>query len=57
MYYVLIRGPEYGKLPFEAREKIREDLRKRLEAQGVRFLEYNWIWDEDDRCFLLRWAV
>ncbi len=53
MYYVLIRGPSYGNLPFEEREKIREELRKELEAQGIRFLEYNWIWDEDDRCLLL----
>ena len=53
MYYVLIRGSAYGNLRFEAREEIREDLRKRLEAQGIRFLEYHWIWDEEDRCLLL----
>jgi len=53
MFYVLIRGSAYGNLRFEAREEIREDLRKRLEAQGIRFLEYHWIWDEEDRCLLL----
>jgi hypothetical protein len=53
VYYVLIRGSAYGNLRFEAREEIREDLRKRLEAQGIRFLEYHWIWDEEDRCLLL----
>ena len=53
VYYALIKGPIYGDLPFEAREKIREDLRERLEARGIRFLEYHWIWDEDDRCLLL----
>ncbi len=53
MYYALIRGPAYGNLPFEAREKIRKELRERLEAQGIRFLEYHWVWDEEDRCLLL----
>jgi hypothetical protein len=53
MYYTLIKGPPYGNLGFEEREEIRENLRNRLEAHGIRFLEYHWIWDEDDRCLLL----
>ena len=53
MYHVLIRGPSYRNLDFEARERIRETMRKKLESHGVRFLEYGWVWDEDDRCLLL----
>ncbi len=53
MYYVLIQGPSYGDLDFEKREQIREDLRFRLETHGISFVEYNWVWDEKDRCLLL----
>jgi hypothetical protein len=53
MHYVLIRGPSYGTLTFEDREKIRTEIREKLEAQGIRFLEYPWVWDEQDRCLLL----
>jgi hypothetical protein len=53
MLYVLLQGPSYRDLDFEAREKVREELRLRLESQGVRFVEYGWVWDEDDRCLLL----
>lgn len=53
MVYVLIQGPSYRNLDFEAREKVREDLRLRLESQGIRFAEYGWVWDEGDRCLLL----
>jgi hypothetical protein len=53
MHYVLIRGPSYGTLAFEEREKIRTEIREKLEAQGIRFLEYPWVWDEQDRCLLL----
>jgi hypothetical protein len=56
MYFVLIQGPSYRGLEFEAREQIREDLRNRLEGQGYRFVEYNWVWDEEDRCLLLMGA-
>ena len=52
-YYVLIRGPSYGSLDFEARENIRTEIRERLEAEGIRFIEYTWVWDEEDRCLLL----
>jgi hypothetical protein len=52
-HYVLIRGPSYGSLDFEARELIRTEIRERLEAGGIRFLEYPWVWDEEDRCLLL----
>jgi hypothetical protein len=51
--YVLIRGPFYGSLDFEAREDIRTSIREKLEAQGIRFLEYPWVWDEEGRCLLL----
>jgi hypothetical protein len=37
-YYVLIRGPSYGSLDFEAHEAIRTGIRERLEAGGIRFL-------------------
>jgi RimJ/RimL family protein N-acetyltransferase len=40
-------------LDFEARERVREELREDLEAHGVRFLQYDWVWDEEDRCLLL----
>jgi hypothetical protein len=53
MVYVLIRGPSYGNLPFEEREKVRERIRLDLEAHGVRYVEYCWVWDEEDRCLLL----
>ena len=53
IYYVLIRGPSYGLLEFEAREAIRTEIRERLETGGIRFVEYTWVWDEDDRCLLL----
>lgn len=53
MYYVLIRGPSYRNLDFEAREQVREGIREKLETHGVRFLEYGWVWDEEDRCLLL----
>jgi hypothetical protein len=53
MKYVLIKGASYRDLEFPARELIRDDLRNRLETNGIRFLEYNWIWDENDRCLLL----
>ncbi len=53
MYYVLIQGSSYGDLDFEEREKIRESLRERLEVHGIRFVEYTWVWDEQDRCLLV----
>lgn len=53
IYYVLIRGPSYGSLDFDARESIRTEIRERLEAEGIRFIEYTWVWDEEDRCLLL----
>lgn len=53
MHYVLIQGPSYRNLDFEAREQVREKLRESLEAHGVRFLQYDWVWDEEDRCLLL----
>jgi hypothetical protein len=53
MYYVLIRGESYISLDFEAREEIRDGIRKRLEENGIRFLQYDWVWDEDDQCLLL----
>ena len=53
MHYVLILGPSYRDLEFEAREKVRDKLRESLEAQGVRFVQYDWVWDEEDRCLLL----
>ena len=53
MHYVLIQGPSYRDLSFEAREQVRETLRQDLEAHGIRFLQYDWVWDEEDRCLLL----
>jgi hypothetical protein len=52
-YYVLIRGPSYGLLDFEAREEIRTAIRDKLELNGIRFLEHTWVWDENDHCLLL----
>jgi hypothetical protein len=49
----MIKGPSYGNFDFDTRELIRENLREKLEIKGIRFLEYNWIWDEEDRCLLL----
>jgi len=53
MYYVLIEGPSYRGLSFEAREQVREELRHKLEDSSIRFIQYDWVWDEDDRCLLL----
>jgi hypothetical protein len=53
MVYVLIQGPSYRDLDFEERERVREKMRLRLESRGIRFVEYGWVWDEDDRCLLL----
>jgi ribosomal protein S18 acetylase RimI-like enzyme len=53
MRYVMIQGPSYGNLNFEPREEIREKLREALEAHGIRFVQYDWVWDQDDRCCLL----
>jgi hypothetical protein len=52
MYYVLIRGSSYKGLDFEEREEVRKVLRQSLEAHGLRYVQYNWVWDEDDRCLL-----
>jgi hypothetical protein len=52
-YYVLIQGPSYGLLDFDDREEIRTAIREKLESNGIRFLEYTWVWDEDDHCLLL----
>jgi hypothetical protein len=53
MYYVLIKGESYIGLDFDAREEIREGIRKRLEENSIRFLQYDWVWDEDDQCLLM----
>ena len=53
MVYVCIYGGSYQGLDFDAREHIRESLRRRIEEKGVRFLEYCWVWDEKDRCLLV----
>ncbi len=53
MVYLLIKGPSYRGLDFDAREKVRESLRKRLETHGIRFVEYGWVWDQEDRCLLV----
>jgi len=53
VYHILIKWASYKGLDFSQRESIREALRKRLEAQGIRFVEYPWVWDEDDQCLLL----
>jgi hypothetical protein len=53
MHYLLIRGPSYRGLRFEARERVREKLRQSLEVCGIRFMQYDWVWDEEDRCLLV----
>jgi len=56
MNYVCIRWKSYEGVDFDERENIREDLRLALEAHGIRFLEYCWVWDENDRCLLVTGA-
>lgn len=53
MNYVCIRWKSYKDVDFDGRENIREELRLKLESHGIRFLEYSWVWDENDRCLLL----
>ena len=53
MNYILIQGPSYRGLSFEVREQVRERLRQSLEIRGIRFMQYDWVWDEEDRCLLL----
>ena len=53
MNYVCIRWKSYEGLDFDERETVREELSAKLENLGVRFLEYCWVWDEDDRCLLV----
>lgn len=53
MNHVCIRWKSYRGLDFDERESVREELRLALESQGVRFLEYSWVWDENDRCLLV----
>jgi hypothetical protein len=53
MHHLLIKGPSYQGLDFEQREEIREAMREELAAHGIRFVEYPWVWDEDDCCLLL----
>jgi hypothetical protein len=53
MNYVCIRWKSYKDVDFDERENIREELRLALESHGIRFLEYSWIWDENDRCLLM----
>ena len=53
MNYVCIRWESYEGRDFDEREHIREDLRLKLESHGIRFLEYCWVWDENDRCLLM----
>jgi hypothetical protein len=53
MYHILIKGASYKGLEFDQRERIREALRERLEQKGIRFVEYPWVWDENDQCLLL----
>lgn len=52
MLYVCISGGSYKDLSFDARELLRENLRRRIESFGIRFLEYCWVWDETDQCLL-----
>jgi len=53
MYFVCICGTSYGNLGFDERERIRENLRRRIESAGIRFVEYCWVWDENDKCLLV----
>ena len=38
MVYLLIKGPSYRGLDFDARETVREGVRKQLETHGIRFV-------------------
>jgi uncharacterized protein with GYD domain len=56
MNYVCIRWKSYKNLCFDEREKVREELRRQLEDQGIRFQEYCWVWNENDQCVLVTGA-
>ncbi|MCF8127552.1 MAG: hypothetical protein K9N10_03480 [Deltaproteobacteria bacterium] len=56
MNYVCIHWKSYKNLCFDGREKVREELRRQLEDQGIRFQEYCWVWDENDQCVLVTGA-
>ena len=53
MVYVCIRWASYKDRDFDKREQIREGLRLKLTSHGIRFLEYCWVWDENDQCLLV----
>ena len=53
MYYVVIRGSSYRGLDFNEREMVRERLVETLAAGRIRFVQYDWIWGEDDCCLLV----
>ena len=53
MFYLLIEGGQCGPLEFEERDSMQAALRERLEHNGDLLVQYDWLWDEDDRCLLL----
>jgi hypothetical protein len=53
MNYVCIRWKSYQDADFDERENIRKGLRLALESHGIRFLEYCWVWDENNQCLLM----
>ncbi len=53
MYYVLLVGKDFDNKDFSERDKLRNQLVDKLIKNGIKFLEYHWIWDETNRVQLL----
>lgn len=53
MHYVLACGASFKDLEFADRDRAREQLREKVAATGLTFVEHYWIWDETHTAQLL----
>jgi len=53
MHYVLACGASFKGLEFAERDRAREQLREKVAATGLTFVEHYWVWDETHTAQLL----
>lgn len=53
MHYVLACGASFKDLEFAERDRAREQLREKVAATGLAFVEHYWVWDETHAAQLL----